>query len=170
MIQNAGNPGNGISVRVRGLASVSASNDPLYVVDGVPMIAGDLSQLGLGGQGIAAISSLSTNDVESVDVLKDAAATAIYGSRGSNGVVVITTKRGAAGRTTVNFNSFIGTQSASRRLPLLNSQQYLQFFNESAVNDGYGADYYGVAGVDDQANTDWQTGAALGTGSNAELS
>src|SRR6478752_1252548 len=95
VMQNAGNPGNGISVRVRGPASVSASNDPLYVVDGVPMIAGDLSQLGLGGQGIAAISSLSTNDVESVDVLKDAAATAIYGSRGSNGVVVITTKRGA---------------------------------------------------------------------------
>jgi TonB-linked SusC/RagA family outer membrane protein len=169
--QNAGNPGNGISVRVRGLASISASNDPLYVVDGVPMIAGDLSQLGLGGQGVAAISGLSMDDVENVDVLKDAAATAIYGSRGSNGVVVITTKRGAVGRTTVNFNSYVGTQSASRRLPLLNAQQYLQFFNESAVNDGYGEDYYGVPGVDDQANGDWQAGVLRSAPvSNAELS
>ena len=168
--QNAGNPGNGISVRVRGLASVSASNDPLYVLDGVPMVAGDLSQLGLGGQGIAAISTLSLDDVESVDVLKDAAATAIYGSRGSNGVVMITTKRGAPGRTTVNFNSYLGTQSASRRLPLLNSQQYLEFFNESAVNDGYGEDYYGVAGVDDLAATDWQDGILRSAPvSNAEL-
>jgi TonB-linked SusC/RagA family outer membrane protein len=158
VIQNAGNPGNGMSVRVRGLASISASNDPLYVVDGVPMIAGDLSQLGLGGQGIAAISGLSLDDVESVDVLKDAAASAIYGSRGSNGVVLITTKRGQAGRTTVDFNSYAGTQSAARRLPLLNSRQYLEYFNESAVNDGYGADYYGVAGVDDLANTNWQDG------------
>ena len=138
MIQNAGNPGNAISVRVRGLSSISASNDPLYVVDGVPMIAGDLSQLDVGGQGVAAISSVSLDDVESVDVLKDAAATAIYGSRGSNGVVLITTKRGQTGRTTVNFNSYIGTQSASRRLPLLNAQQYLEYFNESAANDGYG--------------------------------
>jgi TonB-linked SusC/RagA family outer membrane protein len=170
VIQNAGNPGNGISVRVRGLASISASNDPLYVVDGVPMIAGDLSQLGMGGQGIAAISGLSLDDVESVDVLKDAAATAIYGSRGSNGVVVITTKRGQAGRTTVNFNSYLGTQSAARRLPLLNSRQYLEYFNEGAVNDGYGQDYYGVAGVDDLANADWQDGVLRSAAvSNAEL-
>jgi TonB-linked SusC/RagA family outer membrane protein len=171
VIQNAGNPGNAISVRVRGLASISASNDPLYVVDGVPMIAGNLSQLDVGGQGVGAISSLSIDDVESIDVLKDAASTAIYGSRGSNGVVLITTKRGAAGRTTVNFNSYVGTQSAARRLPLLNSQQYLEYFNESAVNDGYGADYYGVAGVDDQANADWQDGVLRSAPvSNAELS
>ena len=146
VIQNAGNPGNAISVRVRGLASISASNDPLYVVDGVPMIAGNLSQLDVGGQGVAAISSLSLDDVESIDVLKDAAATAIYGSRGSNGVVLITTKRGMTGRTTVNFNSYVGTQSAARRLPLLNSQQYLEYFNESAANDGYGADHSGSPG------------------------
>jgi TonB-linked SusC/RagA family outer membrane protein len=168
--QNAGNPGNAISVRVRGLASISASNDPLYVVDGVPMVAGNLSQLDVGGQGVAAISGLSLDDVESVDVLKDAAAAAIYGSRGSNGVVLITTKRGQAGRTSVSFNSYLGTQSASRRLPLLNSQQYLEFFNESAVNDGYGEDYYGVAGVDDQANADWQNGVLRSAPvSNAEL-
>ncbi|HKT61541.1 MAG TPA: TonB-dependent receptor [Gemmatimonadales bacterium] len=170
VIQNAGNPGNAISVRVRGMASISASNDPLYVVDGVPMIAGNLSQLDVGGQGVAAISGLSLDDVESVDVLKDAAASAIYGSRGSNGVVLITTKRGAAGRTTVNFNSYVGTQSASRRLGLLNSQQYLEYFNESALNDGYGENYYGVPGVDDQANANWQDGVLRSAPvSNAEL-
>ena len=172
VIQNAGNPGNAISVRVRGLASISASNDPLYVVDGVPMIAGNLSQLDVGGQGLGAISSLSLDDVESIDVLKDAAASAIYGSRGSNGVVLITTKRGMTGRTTVNFNSYIGTQSAARRLPLLNAQQYLEYFRESASNDGYDPDEtYGVPGVDDQANADWQDGVLRSAPvSNAELS
>ena len=95
---------------------MSASNDPLYVIDGVPMISGDISQLDAGGQGIAAISGLSLDEVETVDILKDAAAAAIYGSRGSNGVVLITTKRGTPGRTNVTFNSYVGTQSASRRL------------------------------------------------------
>ena len=122
VVQNAGNPGNAPSVRVRGSASVSASNDPLYVMDGVPIVAGDISQLDAGGQSIAAITSLSADEIESVDILKDAAATAIYGSRGSNGVVMITTKRGVAGRTNVTFNSYVGTQSASRRLALLNGR------------------------------------------------
>jgi TonB-linked SusC/RagA family outer membrane protein len=156
--QNAGNPGNAVSVRVRGTASISANSDPLYVIDGVPMIAGDVSQLGLGGQGIAAISGLSADDVQSMDILKDAAAAAIYGSRGSNGVVMITTKRGEAGRTTVNFNSYIGTQSASRRLPLLNATQWVEFFNEGALNDGYGENFVATPGVDDAVSTDWQDG------------
>ena len=156
VIQNAGNPGNAPSVRIRGAASVSASNDPLYVIDGVPMIAGDISQLDAGGQSIAALSGLNIDEVGSVDILKDAAASAIYGSRGSNGVVLITTKRGAAGRTNVTFNSFVGTQSAARRLELLNSTEYLEFFNESASNDGYGENYYGELGVADSVNADWQ--------------
>jgi TonB-linked SusC/RagA family outer membrane protein len=156
VVQNAGNPGNAVSVRIRGSASVSASNDPLYVVDGVPMISGDISQLDAGGQSVAAISGLSLDEVESVDILKDAAAAAIYGSRGSNGVVLITTKRGAVGRTNVTFNSYVGTQSAARRLELLNSTEYLEFFNESASNDGYGENYYGEIGVADSVNADWQ--------------
>jgi TonB-linked SusC/RagA family outer membrane protein len=154
--QNAGNPGNAPSVRIRGSASISASNEPLYVVDGVPMISGDVSQLDAGGQSIAAISGLSLDEVERVDVLKDAAAAAIYGSRGSNGVVLITTKRGTPGRTSVTFNSFVGTQSPSRRLELLNSTEYLEFFNESAVNDGYEENYYGEIGVADTVSSDWQ--------------
>jgi TonB-linked SusC/RagA family outer membrane protein len=168
--QNAGNPGNGMSMRIRGAASVSAFNDPLFVVDGVPMIAEDISQLGLGGQGINAITGLSTNDIDRVDVLKDAAATSIYGSRGSNGVVLITTKRGTEGRSTLSFNSFVGTQSASRRLELLNATEYLEFFNESAENDELGPDFYGVVGVDDSVTTDWQDAMLRSAPvSNAEL-
>ena len=170
VVQNAGNPGNAVSVRVRGSASVSASNDPLYVIDGVPMIAGDISQLDAGGQGVAAIAGLSLDEVERVDVLKDAAAAAIYGSRGSNGVVMITTKRGTPGRTNVTFNSYVGTQSASRRLELMNSAEYVEFFNESASNDGYGENYYGELGVADSVSADWQDAVLRSAPvSNAEL-
>jgi len=156
VVQNAGNPGNAPTVRVRGAASISASNQPLYVVDGVPLISEDQSQLGMGGQGLSGVTGLSPEDIESIDVLKDAAATAIYGSRGSNGVVVITTKRGASGRPRATFSASTGTQRAARRLDLLDATEYLEFFNESATNDGYEEDYYGVVGVDDRVNTDWQ--------------
>ncbi|HST61022.1 MAG TPA: TonB-dependent receptor [Longimicrobium sp.] len=156
VVQNAGNPGNAPTVRIRGAASISASNQPLYVVDGVPLISEDYSQLGMGGQGISGVTGLSPEDIESIDVLKDAAATAIYGSRGSNGVVVVTTRRGRSGRPTATFSASAGTQTAARRLDLLNATEYLEFFNESATNDGYEEDYYGVIGVDDRVNTDWQ--------------
>ncbi|MEO8637139.1 MAG: TonB-dependent receptor [Gemmatimonadales bacterium] len=154
--QNAGNPGNAISVRIRGSASLTASNQPLFVIDGVPMVSEDISQLDFGGQGINGVSGLSSGDIESIDVLKDAAANAIYGSRGSNGVVMITTKRGKSGKALVSFNASTGTQRASRRLPLMNATQYLTYFNEAAANDGYGPDYFGVVGVDDQSGSDWQ--------------
>ena len=91
-----------------------------------------------------------------MDILKDAAAASIYGSRGSNGVVLITTKRGAAGEPTSPSTRYVGTQSAARRLELLNATEYLEFFNESAFNDGYGENYYGELGVADSANADWQ--------------
>jgi TonB-linked SusC/RagA family outer membrane protein len=159
VLQNAGNPGNGISIRVRGSASISAGNQPLYVIDGVPMISEDYSQLGLGGQGVSGVTGISQNEVERIDVLKDAAATAIYGSRGSNGVVMITTKRGKAGKAQVTLDAYTGPQWASRRLELMNSTEYLTFFNEGAENDGYGPNYIGTLGIDDQINTDWQDAA-----------
>jgi TonB-linked SusC/RagA family outer membrane protein len=153
VIQNAGNPGNAISVRIRGSASIEAGNQPLYVVDGVPVVSEDLSQLGLGGQGIRAITGLSPEDIATIDVLKDAAAASIYGSRGSNGVVLITTKRGQAGKSTVTFNGYWGSQSVSKKLDLLNGPEYLEFMREAAVNDGYDPDdYFPTEG----ANTDWQ--------------
>ncbi len=153
VIQNAGNPGNAITVRVRGPASITASSQPLYVVDGVPMISEDLSQLDLGGQGIRAITGLSSEDIESIDVLKDAAAASIYGSRGSNGVVLITTKRGKAGESTISFDSYYGTQSPSKLIDMMNGPQYLEFMREGASNDGEDPDdFFPTTG----ANTNWQ--------------
>lgn len=166
--QNAGNPGNGISVRVRGAASISANTQPLYVVDGVPVVSEDLSQLGLGGQGIRAITGLSPEDIATIDVLKDAAAASIYGSRGSNGVVLITTKRGQAGKSTVTFNAYYGRQSVSRKLDLLTGDEYLEYMREAAENDGYDPLEWFPSG--DGVNTDWQS-AVLRTApiSGAEL-
>ena len=155
--QNAGNPGNGITVRIRGPASLNAGNQPLYVVDGVPIIQDDLTQLGLGGQDVTGVTGISPDEIASIDILKDAAAAAIYGSRGSNGVVMITTKRGRTGNTRIDFNSYVGRQSAGRRIDMLNAEQYVEIFNESAANDGYGPeDYDFEAGVDDTVSYDWQ--------------
>jgi TonB-linked SusC/RagA family outer membrane protein len=157
VVQNAGNPGNGISVRVRGPASLNAGNQPLYVVDGVPIIQDNLSQLGLGGQDVTAITGLNPDEIASIDILKDAASAAIYGSRGSNGVVLITTKRGQQGGARFTFNAYTGVQNVSKKLDMLNSQQYVEIFNESAANDEYDPeDYPFVVGEDDAINVDWQ--------------
>ncbi len=156
VVQNAGNPGNAVTVRVRGSSSISAGNQPLWVIDGVPMYSEDFSQLGMGGQNISAVTSISPEEIETIDILKDAAATAIYGSRGSNGVVVVTTKRGRAAAPSVTFSAYTGTQQASRRLALLDAREYLEYFNESAANDGRNPQLYGVPGVDDRIHTDWQ--------------
>jgi TonB-linked SusC/RagA family outer membrane protein len=155
--QNAGNPGNGISVRVRGSASLSASNQPLYVVDGVPIQQEDFSQLGYSGQNITAITSLDPDEIESITVLKDAASASIYGSRASNGVVLITTKHGQAGKPRISFNAYTGTQRVERTLDLMNAKQYIAYMSEGAVNDGYTPSRYGLqVGVDDTLNTNWQ--------------
>jgi TonB-linked SusC/RagA family outer membrane protein len=157
VIQNAGNPGNGISVRVRGSSSLSAGNQPLYVIDGIPMLRESYSQLGMGGQDVSAVSGISPDEIASIDVLKDASAAAIYGSRGSNGVVLITTKRGQAGRPKITWNGYYGTQDLSKKVNMLNAKEYVAYFNEAAKNDGYADDELPFApGVDDTINTDWQ--------------
>jgi len=140
--QNSGTPGSAISVRVRGASSISAGNQPLYVIDGVPLIQGDFSPFGedfLGGQGIDALADLNPNEIESIEVLKDASAAAIYGSRASNGVVLITTRRGrSAERPEIQFNTYYGTQSAWRVPEMTNAAEYLELYNEAWINDGYG--------------------------------
>lgn len=155
IVQNAGNPGNGITVRVRGSSSISASNQPLYVVDGIPIIREDLSQLDFGGQDLTAITGLSPDEIESIDILKDAAAAAIYGSRASNGVVMITTRRGRAGPARFTFNTYFGQQEILRKIDLMSSKEYVEYMNEAATNDGY--DAFFTPGVDDTVETDWQT-------------
>jgi TonB-linked SusC/RagA family outer membrane protein len=169
--QNSGTPGSAISVRVRGSSSISAGNQPLYVIDGVPLLQGDFSSVtsSLGGQGIDALADLNPNEIESIEVLKDASAAAIYGSRASNGVVLITTRRGrSAERPEVQFNTYYGTQEPWRVPRFLNASEYLEVYNEAWKNDGYAAslgtpslfDYYNenfgyTLDATGNTNTDW---------------
>lgn len=155
VMQNSGEPGTGVSVRVRGPASLNAGNQPLYVVDGVPMLQGTFEQItSTSGQRMTPISGINPDDIASVDVLKDAAASAIYGSRGSNGVVLITTKRGASGdRFRFSINSYAGTQEVERKVALLNAKEYVTLMNEGRTNQGQAILF--PAGTD-SVDTDWQ--------------
>ncbi len=127
--QNTGSPGNAPSIKVRGLGSISAGNGPLVVVDGQPLNSG--SQTNAGG-----LNQLNPNDIDKIDVLKDASATAIYGSRGANGVVMITTKRGKSGQSRINFDYYLGSQEVSKKMSVLNAQQFAEF-NKDATNTAY---------------------------------
>lgn len=136
----SGKLGQAITVRVRGNSSISASNQPLYVLDGVPLTTS--SQSNYGGATNPLID-LNPNDIESIEVLKDASAGAIYGSRAANGVVLITTKKGKSGRTNVNFNYQTGYSESTRRVPFLNSEQYAELLYEGAkyIDDDNGTAY-----------------------------
>jgi TonB-linked SusC/RagA family outer membrane protein len=119
--QTSNAPGGGVSIRIRGGNSIQGGNEPLYVVDGYPLI----NESG---------SSINPNDIESIDILKDASATAIYGSRGANGVVIITTKRGKSGRNTVQFDAYYGVQQVRKKLDLLDATQLATLINEGIEN------------------------------------
>ncbi|QNL52458.1 TonB-dependent receptor [Olivibacter sp. SDN3] len=143
---NSARPGGQTTIRIRGTGSVNASNEPLYVIDGYP--TGDLN-------------SINPSDIESIEVLKDASATAIYGSRGSNGVVMVTTKRGTSGQSLINFESYYGSQSVTNKIDLLNAREYAEFINEARVNAG-GSVYFDGSSPDRplpsdlSSGTDWQ--------------
>lgn len=133
--QNSGTPGSGIAVRVRGVSSINGSNEPLYVIDGLPLTAtGSFSNIGVGNQGTNALSDINPNDIASIEVLKDAAAASIYGSRGTNGVVLITTKRGKAGKTDVTLNYYQGFQNIIKRPSSLTGPQQTQLFLDMVAN------------------------------------
>lgn len=153
VVQNSGAPGAAITVRVRGSSSISAGNQPLYVVDGVPVTQGNFSGFGTGtygGQGIDALSDLDPNEIESIEVLKDASAAAIYGSRASNGVVLITTKRGRVqDRPDIRFNAYTGFQRDWNRVEYLNTEEYVEVLNEGIRNAGIHPAYIGFLGEDD---------------------
>src|SRR5438445_884656 len=122
IVTSGNNPGDGISIRIRGTRSLTASNDPLYVLDGIPMAGG--------------IGDLNPNDIESIEILKDASATAIYGSRGASGVVLITTRQGKAGATTITYDTYGGVQQASRRMQMMNGPQFADFKREASRTVG----------------------------------
>ncbi|KYP13835.1 TonB-dependent receptor [Flavihumibacter sp. CACIAM 22H1] len=119
--------------RVRGTNSISLSSQPLIVVDGIPMFSGDASSTSAAGN---ALASINPNDIESIDIAKDAAASAIYGSRASNGVIFITTKKGKSGRPRVNLDSWVGWTSVQRLPSLLDAFQYTEYKNQSLTNAG----------------------------------
>lgn len=130
--QNTGRPGGNSTIRIRGTNSLTGNAEPLYVVDGIPMQG---NEGGIGGTNVNASSGLAginPNDIASIDILKDASATAIYGARASNGVVMITTKRGRAGDTRVEYNGYVGFQNVSSRLDLMSLQEYATFKNAQA--------------------------------------
>ncbi len=124
----SGKLGQAVTVRIRGNSSISASSQPLYVVDGVPVTANDQSSY---GGATNPLSDINPNDIESIDVLKDASAGAIYGSRAANGVILITTKRGRAGKTLFSVNYQTGTSKETRRVDFLNSEQYAELFQRA---------------------------------------
>lgn len=133
--QATGAPGGAVVINVRGTSSISAGNEPLYVVDGLPVVSKDLSDIGgYQGNSLSGIADINPNDIASVEVLKDASAAALYGSRASNGVILITTKKGAAGRTKVTLDSYIGVQNLWKKLDYLNAEEYVEARNEAIDN------------------------------------
>jgi iron complex outermembrane receptor protein len=139
VIENSGEPGAAVSVQIRGGTSITASNEPLYVIDGIPVSGDNVTPGGAGqvsgGPPRNPLTLINPNDIESVTVLKDASATAIYGSRGANGVVLITTKDGSEGRVTVDYEGATSFSTAASTYDVLTGDEYRQF-----VRDNFGAD------------------------------
>lgn len=157
---NGGNPGSGATIRIRGGASLTASNDPLIVIDGIPMDFGGVS----GASN--ALALINPNDIESFDVLKDASAAAIYGNRASNGVILITTKKGSAGRVKVNFSTSASVSTKMGNQSVLTADEFRKYVIENSTQQKY-VDMLG------NANTNWQDviyQEAWGTDNNVAIS
>jgi TonB-linked SusC/RagA family outer membrane protein len=155
--QSSGTPGGGIAVRIRGVTSIGAGNTPLWIIDGVQVETGTLSLRSFGGQNDNALSLLNPGDIESIQILKDASAKALYGSRASNGVVVVTTKRGKKGQAKIIADVQRGVIDPVNQLDLLNASQLLQLQREALRNAGKNPDGFGlISGVTDAVDTDWQ--------------
>ena len=137
--QSDGAPGGGMSIVVRGTNSFSTSSQPLFIVDGVPFESGSTPSNGAttNEQQSNPLSFINPHDIESIEVLKDASATAIYGSRGANGVVLIQTKKGKAGKPKVEFNATWGWQNISKKIDMLDPVTYATYINEQNLNDRY---------------------------------
>jgi TonB-linked SusC/RagA family outer membrane protein len=155
--QNSGAPGGGVSIRVRGIGSTFTA-EPLYVIDGIPVVNDNSSSRsqydGVEGtvQSSNTLNTINPNDIESIEILKDASATAIYGARGANGVVLITTKRGKAGRSKVSLETYVGTQRLVRKVDVLNLREYAEYYNSNPfveIEEFEDVDLLGTG-------TDWQ--------------
>lgn len=164
--QNSGVPGGGFDIQIRGRNSLrTEGNAPLYIVDGVPYASqsvsnGSISSTIFSGGNISPLNSINPNDIESIEVLKDADATAIYGSRGSNGVVLITTKKGNFNQTNVFFQATTGVSKITNRKKLMDTQTYLEMRKQAFANDGITSlpsNAYDINGTwDENKYTNWQ--------------
>jgi TonB-linked SusC/RagA family outer membrane protein len=139
VIQSSGVPGSAPAVRVRGTTSLQGANEPLYVVDGFPIYAGGGSGnagTSAGSSNISGIANINPSDIESIEILKDASATSIYGARAANGVILITTKSGTAGNDKVSFSADYGFQSITKKMDVMDAYQYALLKNEAYTNEG----------------------------------
>lgn len=171
--QTTGVPGGGFDIQIRGRNSIrTEGNTPLYIVNGMPYASENLGSTAISAPilpaaGINPLNNINPSDIESIEILKDADATAIYGSRGANGVVLITTKKGKVGKTQFTINSYTGTGKVTRTLDLLNTQQYIEVREEAFANDGitvYPAYANDINGTWDRNRyTDWQKVLVGGT-------
>jgi len=154
-------PGGALSIRIRGGSSVTGNNEPLYVIDGFPIENNpDLQNPSDGGRDASTtvpsnpLAALNPADIESIEVLKDASATSIYGARGANGVIIITTKHGQTARPVFTIDTYSGSQSVAHRYHLLDAVGFAKFVNDWSVNNGTGVVF---ANPDTLPNTDWQS-------------
>jgi len=163
VIQSSGVPGSAPAVRVRGTTSLQGANEPLYVVDGFPIYAGGGSGnagTAAGSSNISGIANINPNDIASIEILKDASATAIYGARAANGVILITTKSGTAGSDKITFSANYGFQRVTKKMDVMDAYQYAVLKNEAYTNEG-SAPVYSASDLEEIKNhpelgTNWQ--------------
>lgn len=167
--QNSGVAGGSISLVLRGKGSISGSSDPLYLIDGVPFTSTSIGSTAFSSSilnGGNPLNAINPADIDNIQILKDADATSIYGSRGANGVVLITTKKGRPGKTTVGISAYTGISQVTKRLPLLNTNQYRLMRKEAFANDGVQPTTANAPELlvwDSTKNTDWQKTLLGGT-------
>jgi TonB-linked SusC/RagA family outer membrane protein len=151
---NSGRPGGAAAIRIRGGTSISAGNEPLYVIDGVPLVLNNNRQTTIGQvslpifnqEGVNPLNSINPADIASMEILKDASATAIYGSRGANGVIIITTKKGSKGRSAVTYDTYAGISKVAKKYDVLSADGYRKFMKDNNITNF----------TDKGSNTNWQ--------------
>ena len=160
--QASSEPGGGLAIRIRGSSSINASNEPLYVIDGFPIDnspnlgSGGTAQVALNESPRNPLNALNPADIQSIEILKDASATAIYGSRGANGVILITTKKGREGRVNVTYDVYGGIQTVATQMDILSTDQYIDVINDLSVGEGNGVVFSDADIALIGSGTNWQ--------------
>ncbi len=156
--QTSGQPGAATTIRIRGTSSINGTNEPLYIIDGVPIISDPtLGSTGaVKGPQLNPLTSLNPNDIESVEILKDASATAIYGARGANGVIMVTTKQGAKGKFSISYDGYAGIQEVRKKIEMLTARELAELANEAADNAGVDRKLIYASPTNLGEGTDWQ--------------